>query len=84
MPSTATARVREPSRGSRRKTDVIDAAAAACVAALQGDSTPVPTEDYTTMFAMLEERLRTLLRNGFVSRTSSMRCCAISFRVAPS
>ena len=39
VPSTATARVRELSRGSRRKTDVIDAAAAACVAALHGDAT---------------------------------------------
>jgi transposase len=56
VPSTATARVRELSRGSRRKTDVIDAAAAACVAALQGDATPVPREDHTTVFAMLEER----------------------------
>jgi len=56
VPSTATARVRELSRGSRRKTDVIDAAAAACVAALQGDATPVPAEDHTTVFAMLEER----------------------------
>lgn len=56
VPSTATARVRELSRGSRRKTDVIDAAAAACVAASQGDATPVATEDHTTVFAMLEER----------------------------
>jgi len=56
VPSTATARVRELSRGSGRKTDVIDAAAAACVAALQGDATPVAAEDHTTVFAMLEER----------------------------
>ena len=56
VPSTATARVRELSRGSRRKTDVIDAAAAACVAALQGDAAPVVVEDHTTVFAMLEER----------------------------
>lgn len=56
VPSTATARVRELSRGSRRKTDVIDAAAAACVAALQGDATPVAGEDHTTVFALLEER----------------------------
>lgn len=56
VPSTATARVRELSRGSGRKTDVIDAAAAACVAALQGDAAPVPSEDHTTVFAMLEER----------------------------
>jgi transposase len=56
VPSTATARVRELSRGSRRKTDVIDAAAAACVAALHGDATPVVGEDHTTVFALLEER----------------------------
>jgi transposase len=42
--------------GSRRKTDVIDAAAAASVAALQGDATPVSSEDHTTVFALLEER----------------------------
>lgn len=56
VPSTATARVRELSRGSRRKTDVIDAAAAASVAALHGDAVPVAVEDHTTVFAMLEER----------------------------
>ena len=56
VPSMATARVRELSRGSRRKTDVIDAAAAACVAALHGDATPVSAEDHTTVYAMLEER----------------------------
>jgi transposase len=39
VPSTATARVRELSRGGRRKNDVIDAAAAAAVAVLQGDAT---------------------------------------------
>ena len=42
--------------GSRRKTDVIDAAAAACVAALQGDETSVVTEDHMTVFAVLQER----------------------------
>lgn len=56
VPSTATARVGELSRGGRRKTDVIDAAAAASVAALQGDATVVPGEDHTTAFALLEER----------------------------
>jgi len=56
VPSTATARVRELSRGSRRKTDVIDAAAAASVAALHGDCVLVAFEDHTTVFAMLEER----------------------------
>jgi len=52
----ATARVRELSRGSRRKTNVIDAAAAASIAALHGDATVVAAEDHTTVFAMLEER----------------------------
>lgn len=56
VPSTATARVRELSRGSRCKTDVIDAAAAASVAALHGDCVLVAFEDHTTVFAMLEER----------------------------
>ncbi|MGW5383089.1 IS110 family transposase, partial [Nocardia sp. NPDC003963] len=37
VPTTATARVRELSRGGRRKNDRIDAAGAACVAALQGE-----------------------------------------------
>jgi hypothetical protein len=56
VPCSATARVRELSRGSRRKTDVIDAAAAASVAALHGDATVVTAEDHTTVFALLEER----------------------------
>ena len=56
VPCSATARVRELSRGSRRKTDVIDAAAAASVAALHGDATIVTPEDHTTVFALLEER----------------------------
>ncbi len=56
VPSTATARVRELSRGGRRKNDVIDAAAAASVAALHGDAVVVAPEDYTTICAMLEER----------------------------
>jgi transposase len=56
VPSTATARVRELSRGSRRKIDVIDDAAAASVAARHGDATVVIAEDYTTVFALLEER----------------------------
>ena len=35
---------------------MIDAAAAASVAALQGDATPVAPEDHTTVFALVEER----------------------------
>jgi len=84
VPSTATARVRELSRGSRRKTDVIDAAAAACVAASQGDTTPVTSEDHTTVFAMLEERRANLAaRRVRVANQSSMPFCATSSRVEP-
>ena len=39
IPSTATARIRQLSRGNRRKNEVIDASAAASVAALSGDGT---------------------------------------------
>ena len=56
VPATATSRVRELSRGGRRKNDVIDAAAAASVAALHGDAAIVRPEDETTVFALLEER----------------------------
>ena len=56
VPSTAAARVRELSRGGRRKNDVIDAAAAASVAALQGDANQVEPEDLTTVLALLDER----------------------------
>ncbi len=56
VPSTSTARIRELSRGGRRKTDVIDAAAAASVAALGGDAHPVQAEDLTTVLALLDER----------------------------
>ena len=56
VPATATARVRELSRGGRRKNDVIDAAAAASVAALAGDAQFVEGEDVTTLLALLDER----------------------------
>jgi len=54
--TAATARVRELSRGGRRKNDVIDAAAAASVAALHGDASIVVAEDITVVFSLLEER----------------------------
>jgi transposase len=60
VPSTATARVRELSRGGRRKNDVIDAAAAASVAALQGEANPVLAEDLSTVLALLDERRNNL------------------------
>ena len=56
IPTTATARVRELSRGGRRKNDRIDAAAAASVAALQGDARQVYPETTTDYLALLDER----------------------------
>ena len=58
--TVATARVRELSRGGCRKNDVIDASAAASVAALQGDAAPVVVDDDTVVFALLEERRASL------------------------
>jgi transposase len=56
IPTTATARVRELSRGGRRKNDRIDAAAAASVAALQGDARQVYPETTSDSLALLDER----------------------------
>jgi transposase len=67
VPSTATARVRELSRGGRRKNDVIDAAAAASVAALQGDANPVVAEDLSTVLALLDER-----RNNVITQRTRL------------
>ena len=58
VPSTATARVRELSRGGRRKNDVIDAAAAASVAALHGDANPVVTENTSTVLGAARRATR--------------------------
>src|SRR5215207_10577704 len=55
VPSAATARVRQLSRGGGRKNDQIDAAAAASVAALQGDGRPLQAEDLTDALALLDE-----------------------------
>ncbi len=56
IPTTATARVRELSRCGRRKNDRIDAAAAASVAALQGDARQVYPETVNDALALLDER----------------------------
>jgi len=56
VPSTATARVRQLSRGGGRKNDRINAAAAACVAALQGDARPLAAEGAADALAVLDER----------------------------
>ena len=67
VPSTATARVRELSRGGRRKNDVIDASAAASVAALRGDANPVVVEDLSTVLALLDER-----RNNVITQRTRL------------
>lgn len=59
--TTATARVRELSRGRGRKTDALDAAAAAGIAALQGDAAQLQPEDATVVLAVLEERRSNLV-----------------------
>ncbi|KAF0957979.1 hypothetical protein MLGJGCBP_06717 [Rhodococcus sp. T7] len=56
VPTTATARVWELSRGGRRKNDRIDAAAAACVAAMQGDARPVDSEGSAEILGLLDEQ----------------------------
>lgn len=63
VPTTATARVRELSRGARRKNDRIDAASAACVAAAQGDARPVVPEDHVDALELLDERRMNLSQN---------------------
>jgi transposase len=63
VPTTATARVRQLSRGARRKNDRIDAAAAACVAALQGDARPVVPEGTVDALGLLDERRMNLTQN---------------------
>jgi len=62
IPTTATARVRELSRG-RRKNDRIDAAAAASVAALQGDARQVYPDTTADSLALLDERRVNLSHN---------------------
>ncbi len=56
IPCAATARARKLSCGGRRKNDVIAVAAAASVAALAGDATPILVEDLSTVLALLDER----------------------------
>lgn len=62
VPAAATARGRQLSRGGRRKNDVIDAAAAASVAALTGEANAVGVEDLSTVLSMLDERRTNLTR----------------------
>ncbi|MEV4418303.1 IS110 family transposase, partial [Catellatospora sp. NPDC049609] len=63
VPPAATARVRQLSRGAGRKNDRIDAAAAACVAALHGDARPVQPENSHDALALLDERRTNLAQS---------------------
>jgi transposase len=63
VPTTATARVRQLSRGARRRNDRIDGAAAACVAAVQGDARPVVPEGDVDALGLLDERRNNLTQN---------------------
>jgi transposase len=54
--TTATARVRERSRGRGGKSDALDAAAAAGIAAFQGDAAQLQPAEVTVVLALLEER----------------------------
>ncbi|MGO8938802.1 MAG: IS110 family transposase [Mycobacterium sp.] len=49
-----------PSKGGRRKNDRIDAAAAACVAALQRDARPSASRDTPLSLSLLSERRNSL------------------------
>ncbi|MHA6797295.1 IS110 family transposase (plasmid) [Pseudonocardia bannensis] len=82
VPCTATARVRESSRGGRRKNDVIDAAAAAGVAVLGGDGQPVAVEDLSTALAVLDEGCANLVAHRTRRSISCTRCCATRCPVA--
>ena len=53
---STTARVRQLSRGGGHKNNRIDAAAAACVPALQGDARRLQAEGYADAMAVLDER----------------------------
>lgn len=56
IPTTATARVRELARGGRRKSDRIDATAAASVAASARRCKAGPYETLNDALALLDER----------------------------
>ncbi len=71
VPSTATSRVRQLSRGGGRKNDRIDAAAAACAAAAQGDYRIMVAEGATDALAVLDEH-RVNLAQGRVRAVNQL------------
>ena len=73
--TSATARVRELSRGGRRKNDVIDAAAAASVAALQGDASLVVPEDTNGGVRFVEKSGERTWRLSGSGRSTSCTLC---------
>ncbi|MBF6353370.1 IS110 family transposase [Nocardia higoensis] len=88
VPTTATARVRELSRGGRRKNDRIDAAAAACVVALQGEERPVVPDERRTNLStnrtrsvdQLHALLRELLAGGAPTSLTANTAAAVLHR----
>jgi transposase len=74
VPSTTT-RIRQLSRGGGRKNDQIDAAAAACAAALQEYGRPLQAEGLTDALALLECSGRTWPKVG-PARKSTPRIAA--------
>ncbi|WP_336883314.1 transposase [Rhodococcus globerulus] len=77
---TATARVRQLSKGSRRKNDRIDAAAAASVAAVQGDARPCNLNRLPTSSPCWTNVETTRPLPG--RRINFMPCCGNSSRAA--
>nr|WP_251014416.1 IS110 family transposase [Rhodococcus qingshengii] len=75
IPTTATARVRELSRGGRRKNDRIVAATAASVAALQGDARQVCPETVNDALALLDERRANLSSSRTRTVNQPTHCC---------
>ncbi|MFI9415107.1 transposase [Nocardia gamkensis] len=75
VPATATARVRELSRGGRRKNDRIDAAAAAYVAALQGDCGRSSPTSMLTRSGCWTSAETICPATGLARSISFMRCC---------
>ena len=79
VPSTATARIRQRSRGNRGKNDVIDASAAASVAARPVTGNPVTAEGLTAVMAVLDERRNNLIthRTRLVNQGIPAARCAV-------
>ena len=78
--TTATARVRQLSRGGGRKNDRIDASAAACVAALQGDGRALQAEGHADALAVLDERRVNLSQSRVRASEPTPRAASGAYR----